>query len=73
MTPVAVEEPPRPSVGRLVVYDVLSREVAVLIDRELQEGEHEVALVGSTFPSGTYVVRLEAGGIVTTGRVTLVR
>jgi hypothetical protein len=58
---------------RLSVYDVLGREVAVLVDGEVGARRHEAVLNGSRLPSGTYVVRLEAGGAVQTQRVTLVR
>jgi endo-1,4-beta-xylanase len=62
-----------PALVRLVVYDVLGREVALLADGEKQAGHHETTLDGSTLPAGTYVVRLEAGGTVETRRLTLVR
>jgi hypothetical protein len=64
---------PRPSRVRLAVYDVLGRELAVLVEGERAAGQHEAVLDGSRLPSGTYLVRLEAGGAVATRRVTLVR
>lgn len=58
---------------RLALYDGLGREVAVLVDGGREAGRHEVTLDGSRLPSGTYLVRLEAEGVVQTQRVTLVR
>jgi len=47
---------------RLVVYDVLGREVAVLVDEVQPAGAYDVAFDGTDLPSGTYVYRLTAGG-----------
>ncbi|HLT47312.1 MAG TPA: FG-GAP-like repeat-containing protein [Rubricoccaceae bacterium] len=66
-------ELPRPSHVRLAVYDVLGREVAVLVDGALGAGAHEAVLDGASLPVGTYAVRLEAAGQVAARRVTLVR
>lgn len=62
-----------PSRVRLAVYDLLGHEVAVLVDGEREAGRHDVVLDGARLPSGTYLVRLDAGGTVHTRRVTLVR
>ena len=63
----------RPQHVLLSVHDGLGREVAILVDRRLEAGSHEVPFDGSPLPSGSYLVRLEAGGAVETRRVTLVR
>jgi CSLREA domain-containing protein len=64
---------PAASHVRLAVYDVLGREVAVLVDGVREAGRHDVALDGARLPAGTYLVRLEAGSEVQTQRITLVR
>jgi hypothetical protein len=46
---------------RLVVYDVLGREVALLADKTLAAGTHETVFEATGLPSGLYVYRLEAG------------
>jgi len=43
---------------RLVVYDVLGREVAVLADGRFPAGSHEFTFDASGFPSGVYFYRL---------------
>lgn len=47
--------------SRLVVYDVLGREVARLVDAVLPAGTHEAIWQAKGVASGLYVYRLEAG------------
>ena len=64
---------------RLTVHDAAGRLVAVLRDGETgQAGRNEVAwrgldTAGRALPSGTYLARLEAGGALSTTRLTLLR
>src|SRR5690606_41131611 len=44
---------------RLVVVDILGREVAVLTDGHQKTGQHEVVFDASHMPSGLYFYRLE--------------
>jgi hypothetical protein len=45
------------------VYDTLGRERAVLVDGEhLSTGLHTIAFEAADLPSGTYLIRLQAGG-----------
>jgi len=44
---------------RLVVYDVLGRQVRVLADGTYEAGTHEVVFDADGLPSGTYLYRLE--------------
>jgi len=44
---------------RLVVYDVLGRQVRVLVDGTREAGTHEVAFNAEDLPSGMYLYRLE--------------
>lgn len=44
---------------RLAVYDVLGREVAVLVDKSLQGGQHALQFDAAGLPTGTYIYRLE--------------
>jgi disulfide bond formation protein DsbB len=64
---------PEAGPARLAVYDVLGREVALLVDRVLEAGSYEAMLDARTLPAGTYLVRLEARGAVDTRALTLVR
>jgi hypothetical protein len=46
---------------RLVIYDIVGREIARLIDGELSPGHHSVSFDGSMYSSGIYFYRLTAG------------
>jgi len=56
---------------RLAVYDVLGREVAVLVDARQEAGTHRATFDASGLAAGTYVYRLVVGSDVQTGRLTL--
>ena len=43
----------------LAVYDVLGRQVQLLLDGAMEAGSHEVTFDASDLPSGTYLYRLE--------------
>jgi hypothetical protein len=58
---------------RLAVYDVLGREVAVLVDGAVEAGAHEAVFDARDLAAGVYVVRLTAGTQVQTQRITLTR
>ena len=47
---------------RLAVYDLLGREVAVLVNDRQTPGDHEVRFNGSKLSSGVYFYRLTVGG-----------
>ena len=46
---------------QLTVYDILGREVAVLVNEEKPPGEYEVEFNDAGLPSGVYIYRLTAG------------
>ncbi len=58
---------------RLTVYDVLGREVAVLVDGVMPAGAHQVTFDASSLASGMYIYRLSAGGQVITRRMMLLK
>jgi hypothetical protein len=58
---------------RLSVYDVLGREVAVLVDEAKQPGAHTVRFDASGLASGVYLCRLTAGSFVQTRKMVLAR
>ncbi len=52
---------PQPVSVRLTIYDVLGREVTVLVDRQQTPGTYEVTFEADGLPSGVYFYRLETG------------
>ena len=53
---------------RLAVYDMLGREVAVLVDAWKEPGDHAVVLNAAGLSSGVYFYRLTAGGASAQGQ-----
>ncbi len=57
----------------LVVYDILGRKVAVLVDSRRAAGEHSVRFDASRLASGLYIYRLEAGDNVISKKMMLIK
>jgi hypothetical protein len=57
-------ELPKTSMVRLSVYDLLGREVSVLVNERRDAGVHEVKFDGSNLASGVYFYRIRAGDYV---------
>ena len=55
------------------IFDVLGREVAVLVSGELPAGSYTREWNGAGQASGTYFYRLEAGSFTGTGKLVLLR
>jgi photosystem II stability/assembly factor-like uncharacterized protein len=66
-------EGPGVSRVRLVVYDLLGREVAVLADESKDAGVHEAIFDAAGLSNGVYFYRLRAGGFVQTRRMTVLK
>jgi len=57
----------------LTVYDILGREVAVLVSEAKPPGTYEVVFDGNNLASGMYVYRLQSGEFVSTRKAALIR
>ena len=57
----------------LKVYDLLGREVAMLVNEEKTPGNYEVKFDGSNLASGMYIYRLQAGDFVQTKKMILMK
>jgi hypothetical protein len=64
---------PGPGQTRVIVFDILGREVSVLLDSPLAAGRHTVAFAPGGLPSGIYFYRLEWEGRVQTKTMILSR
>ena len=58
---------------RLVLFDAVGREVAIVAEGAYEAGTHTPSVDGSGLPSGVYLARLTAGGRSTTQRLTLLK
>jgi len=57
----------------LKVFDVLGNEVASLVNEEKPAGSYEVKFSATDLPSGVYFYRLQAGSMVETKKMILLR
>jgi uncharacterized protein (DUF362 family) len=58
---------------RLAVYDVLGREVAVLVNELKPPGAYQARFDGTGLPSGVYLYRLQSGSASVVKKMVLVR
>ena len=58
---------------RLVVYDLLGREVAVLVDERKPAGTYETTFNASNLAGGVYFYRLQTGSLVQARKMLLTR
>lgn len=61
------------SVVKLIVYDILGKEVAVLVNEELKAGEFSVDWNAITYPSGIYLYKITAGEYSETRKMVLIK
>jgi len=66
-------ELPKTSMVRLSVYDILGREVSVLVNERKNAGAYEVKCDAASLSSGVYLYRLQAGEFTQTKRMLLLR
>ncbi len=64
---------PEDAMVSLVVYDVLGREVARLVQKELRAGTHHARFDAGNLPSGVYFYRIQAGDFSQTRRMSLLK
>jgi flagellar hook assembly protein FlgD len=58
---------------KLVVYDMLGREVKTLVDGNCSAGYHSVELDGSRLSSGMYFYRLQVGSYIEIKKMQLLK
>lgn len=64
---------PLQSVAQLKIYDILGREVATIVDRELTSGVHTFEWNTRGLATGIYISRLITSGGVFTKKMTLIK
>ena len=58
---------------QLKIYDILGREIAVLVNEEQKPGYYEVKWNGRNMPSGVYFYGIKAGRFIQTKKMILLR
>jgi hypothetical protein len=58
---------------KILVYDILGKEIATLVNEQLQPGTYEVTFDGSQLPSGVYFYQLRAGEFSETKKMILLK
>lgn len=64
---------PKQSFTKLVVYDLLGREVAVLLNEQLNAGRYETTFDASQFSSGMYFYKLETESFIDVKKMVLIK
>jgi uncharacterized lipoprotein YddW (UPF0748 family) len=64
---------PQNSDVSLIVYDMVGREVAVLVNRQMTAGIHNATFEASRYPSGVYFYRLETASGSLSRKMTLIK
>src|SRR4030095_943459 len=59
--------------AKLIVFDVLGREVSTLVNEELKPGTYEAEWDAGNFSNGVYYYKLEAGDFTETKKMILVK
>ncbi|TAL59490.1 MAG: T9SS type A sorting domain-containing protein [Bacteroidetes bacterium] len=55
------------------IYDMLSREIAELVNEEKEAGEYEIEFNGSKLPSGIYLYEMRAGNYRSVKKMNLIK
>lgn len=58
---------------KIIVYDILGREVKTLVNKEQYAGNYEVTFDAANFPSGTYFYKLQSGDFTETKKLLLLK
>jgi hypothetical protein len=57
----------------LVIYDLVGREVATLVNDELKPGTYETGWDGSNYSSGVYFYKIISGDFIETKKMVLMK
>jgi len=64
-----------PKLSRVVlkVYDILGREVVILVNEQKPAGNYEVMFDGHNLTSGVYFYKLQSGSFIQTKKLMLIK
>ncbi len=78
-TKIKFDTPPPPSPKgreqwvRLIIYDILGREIAVLVNEGLKPGTYEIEWDASNYPSGVYFYKLVTDDFTETKKMVFIK
>ena len=58
---------------QIKVYDLLGKEVAILVNENKQAGTYEIEFNGNKFVSGIYLYKIEAGDFIEVRKMVLIK
>ncbi|MCW8848841.1 MAG: T9SS type A sorting domain-containing protein [Melioribacteraceae bacterium] len=64
---------PNSTLTKLIIYDLLGKEIQTLINKELETGYHEINFDASNYQSGIYFYRIQAGNYIQTKKMVLIK
>ncbi|MEJ2051863.1 MAG: T9SS type A sorting domain-containing protein, partial [Calditrichota bacterium] len=64
---------PKSAPTKIIIYDLLGREIQTLINKELEAGYHDIDLDASNLTSGIYFYRIQSGEFVSTKKMMLMK
>jgi ligand-binding sensor domain-containing protein len=71
-TTIEFDIPERTNV-KLVIYDILGREIETLIDKELEPGKYKINFTATNLPSGVYFYTLRTPKFTKTNKMLLIK
>jgi hypothetical protein len=71
-TTIEFDIPERTSV-KLIIYDILGREVEILVDKELEPGKYKLNFNATDLPSGVYFYTLKTPKFTKTNKMLLIK
>jgi len=57
----------------LIIYDILGRKVATLVNKVQKAGNYEVKFDASNLSSGVYIYQLQSGGFLKSRKIVLLK
>ena len=64
---------PKNSLVRIVIFDILGKEVETIVNEKKEAGRYEIQWDASKYASGTYFYRIEAGDFAETKKMILLK
>ena len=64
---------PRGSFVTLKIYDILGNEIATLVNEEEPAGNYKINFNGNRLSSGVYFYRIQAGDLIATKKLILIK